>query len=287
MSSTIGALYKEGAASLAAADIDEAEHDARVLLAHVLDVRPNDVLLKAREPVEPLAELVARHLFELRQTRMPLQYVTRTTYFYGLELRSDDRALIPRHETEQLVEAVVERLKGAAVAPGECLADIGCGAGAIGLAIAANLPDWHVVMTDISPGAVELAQENARLVGLADRATLLQGSYLAPLGEADLRSRVGVIVCNPPYVRPGEMPLVSPEVRAEPNVAVESPSKDGMDGYRVLADGISDFPNLRLLAFEVGYAQEEKVAALFAHMGKAEILPDFLGIERVVIIHVG
>ncbi|MCE5239373.1 peptide chain release factor N(5)-glutamine methyltransferase [bacterium] len=286
MTTTIGALYKEGAASLAAAGVNEADHDARVLMAHVLDLRPNDVLLKLRDPLAPSEERLIRELLHLRQGRMPLRYVTRTTYFAGLDLRTDDRALVPRHETELLVEAVLERLPQVGLEPTELLADIGCGAGGIGLALASRTPGLRVVLTDISEPAVELAGENARFLGLAERVTLLAGSYLEPVFASGLADRVGVLVCNPPYVRPNEMGMLDPEVHAEPRVAVTSPARDGLEGYRVLTDQIGRLPHLRLLGVEVGYAQETDVADMFAPFGEVEILPDLSGIERVVILHV-
>jgi release factor glutamine methyltransferase len=218
---------------------------------------------------------------------MPLPYVTRTTYFAGLELRCDDRALVPRQETEQLVEAVLQRLPDVAMQPGECLADVGCGNGAIGLALATQAPDLHVVMTDLSAEAVELAAENTRHLGMSGRVTLRVGSYLEPLREADLVDRVAVVVCNPPYVRPAEMSMLDAEVHAEPRLAITGPDADGMAGYRVLATQVGGLPNLRLLAFEVGFAQEEDVAGMFAQLGRIEILADFAGIERMVVVHVG
>jgi release factor glutamine methyltransferase len=256
------------------------------LIAHVLDVGPNDVLLKARESLATEEEAAARALLELRATRMPLQYATRTAYFGGLRLRSDDRALIPRQETEQLVDAVLDRLPGVALAPDEWLADIGCGTGVIGLTIAARVPHLRVILSDISAEAVALARENAESLGLTDRVTLLEGSYLEPLSAAGLNDRVSVLVCNPPYVRPREVTMLTPEIHAEPLLAITSPAADGLEGYRIMAQQIAGLPRLRLLAFEVGFAQEEDVADLFRPVGTVEILPDFQGIERVVIVHV-
>jgi release factor glutamine methyltransferase len=287
MTSTLGALYQEGAASLADAGVPSPEHDARALLAHVLEVRLNDVLLRAAEPAQDLDELVYDHLLALRRGRMPLQYVTRHTFFRDLELHTDERALIPRHETEQLVEAVIERLQALDLSPGALVADVGCGSGAIGLALAHELPALGVVMTDVSAVAVELAGENTRSLGLQDRVMLLVGPYLQPLREAGLMDRVVALVCNPPYVRPAEMTMVDPEIHAEPRVAVESPAADGLEAYRVFAVEARELTSLRLMAFEVGFAQEEVVKDLMAPLGRVEILRDFQGIERVVIVHVG
>jgi release factor glutamine methyltransferase len=287
MSESLGALYKEGAALLQEAGVTDASHDARALLAHVFGCKLNDVLLRADEPAPASEAQIYRHLISLRAGRMPLQYVTRTAYFGGMELRSDDRALIPRQETENLVEAVLARLPMLEMGPDDLIADIGCGAGPIGLMLAARLPGQHVVMSDISAAAVELAGENAARVGLQDRVTLLQGSYLEPLRDAGLLDRVVIVVCNPPYVRPGEMKMLDPELHVEPRVAIASPATDGLDGYRVMAEQARWLPRLRLMAFEMGFGQEPALTPLFEPLGRVEILTDFSEIERMVIVHVG
>lgn len=285
-SHTIGALYREGAALLSAAGVEEPEFDARALLAHVLDLGPNDILLHQTEMAEEDTERVYSHLLQLRSCRVPLQYVTRTTYFCNLKLRTDDRALIPRPETEQLVEAVVERLQPLQPGAVDAIVDLGCGSGAIGLCLATQLPLVHVIMTDVSAAALELTAENVHHNGLDERVTLLQGAYLDPVHAAGMTERVVAVVCNPPYVRPDEMPALAPELLAEPRSALESPAADGLEAYRVLAAQAADLPRLRLLAFEVGFEQAAQVGALMASLGKVEILPDLAGIDRIVIVHV-
>ena len=284
---TLGALLQEGAAVLSEAGVDAPEHDAKTLLAHVLGVRLNDVLLHADQSADAPDARVYWHLIALRARRMPLQYVTRVTHFCGLELKTDDRALIPRQETEQLVEAVAERLREMAPGPEDYVVDVGCGSGAIGLCLAAQLPRVQVVMTDISQDALDLAAENATRLGMTDRVVLLQGAYLEPVWGGGLQDGVVAVICNPPYVRPDEMPLLDPEVHAEPNLAIQSPAADGLEAYRVLAQEASRLPRLRLLAFEVGFEQAPEVVAMVEHLGRVEVLLDYAEIERMVIVHVG
>lgn len=286
MSETIGALYKEGAALLAAAEVREADHDARALLSHVLDIGLNDVILKMAQPADEVAERIYRHLLDLRASRMPLQYVTRNTFFYGLELRVDDRVLIPRPDTELLVETMAERLRRLPEMPGY-LVDVGCGSGAIGLALAVEFPDLRVIMTDISAPALEVTRENARRLGLQDRVTILQGSYLEPVTEAGLTDQVFAIVANPPYVRPREMSMVEAEVHAEPLVAIASPVADGLEGFQLILGQAAVFPRLRLLAMEVGFAQADEVVAMATPLGETEVVRDLQDIERVVVLHIG
>lgn len=284
---TIGALLREGAAVLSKAGVEAPEHDAKVLLAHVLDLRLGEVLL--RTPGRPDAEQVQtyRHLVALRSGRLPLQYVTRNTFFGDLELRVDDRALIPRMETEQLVEAVVTRLQALSPGAHDYVVDVGCGSGAIGLSLASQLPELQVVMTDVSQAALDLTAENATRLGLTERTILLQGPYLEPLWQGGLANGVVAVICNPPYVRPDEMPLLDPEVHAEPLVALQSPAADGLEAYRVLAAEAPRLPRLRLLAFEVGFEQAPEVVKLVESFGEVEVLPDYAEIERMVIVHVG
>ena len=116
--------------------------------------------------------------------------------------------------------------------------------------------------------------------------TLLQGSYLEPLLAAGLGDRIGVLVSNPPYVRPGEMSMLDPEVHAEPPLAIASVTADGMESYRIMAAQAAELTRLRMIAFEVGFAQADDVAAMFTHLGEIEILSDFNGIERMVIVYV-
>lgn len=283
---TLGALLKEGAAILCEAGVDAPEHDAKALLAHILGVGLNDVLLHADRPAEALDARLYWHLIALRARRMPLQYVTRTTHFCGLELKTDDRALIPRQETEQLVEAVVERLRELAPGAEDYIVDVGCGSGAIGLSIAARIPRVQIVMTDVSRDALDLTAENATRLGMAERVVLLQGSYLEPMWAGGLEHGVVAVICNPPYVRPDEMALLDPEVHAEPNLAIQSPATDGMVAYRVLAEEAPKLPRLRLLAFEVGFEQAPDVVAMVEHLGPVEVLLDYADIERMVIVHV-
>lgn len=286
MKKTLSALYKEGAAFLRRAGVSEAEYEARALLAHVLDIRPLDIFLHLAQPIEDSAEIIFYHLLSLRACRLPLPYITRTIDFYGISLRIDARAMIPRPETELLVEAVLKRLEKYPAPPNMYVVDIGCGSGSIGLALATQLSDTKIMMTDVSPEALQLAQENAQCLGLQERVDFLQGSYLTPLREAQLMEQIHAIVSNPPYVRPAEWPHLEPEVHAEPRIALISPSDDGLEAYRQIITQAQECAHLRFMAFEVGYNQGRDVAALACGRGDVEILPDWAGIERYVIVYV-
>lgn len=282
---TFGALLKEGAAILCEASVAAPEHDAKALLAHVLGGKLNDVLLRADEQADPAVARTYWHLITLRARRMPLQYVTRSTEFCGLHLKTDDRALVPRPETEELAQAVAERLWRLEPGLEDYVVDVGCGSGAIGLCLATQGPPMQVVMTDVSQEALHLTAENATRLGVTERVILLQGPYLQPIWQGGLEHGVVAVVSNPPYVRPEEMATLEPEVLAEPRMALESSTADGLEAYRVIIEEARQLPRLRLLAFEVGHDQAREVAKMLEGLGEIEVLADFAGIERMVIAH--
>jgi release factor glutamine methyltransferase len=201
---------REAERRLAEAGVDTPRVDAELLLAHALGTTRTGLYL------EPEAEVDAgwEELLERRERREPLAYVLGEWGFRRLTLKVDRRVLVPRPETEVVVERCLERLGGLA-APD--VLDVGTGSGAIALAIADDHPGARVTAIDSSPDALEVARDNAAAVGLGDRVELVAhdlGDGLA-LGEFDL------VVSNPPYVGPDEIELLEPEVRDwEPRAAL-------------------------------------------------------------------
>jgi release factor glutamine methyltransferase len=252
--------------ALAAAGIDTPRLDAEVLLAAATGLSRAD-LAAAPEAALPggsgraFAGAVRRRL-----RREPVAYITSTRGFRRLEIPVDGRALIPRPETELLVEVALE------VAP-ESVLDVGTGSGAVALAIADEIPGAAVTATDTSPAAIELARENARRLGLAERVRIEPGSV--PDGEFDLA------VANLPYVREDEWAGLAPEIREwEPREALVA-GADGLDAIRAVV------PELRagVVALEIGEGQAGAVAGVLgaAGFGEVEARRDLAGIERVVV----
>ena len=197
----------------------------------------------------------------------------------GLTFKVTADTLVPRPDTEILVQAAVERLRAHGEAPR--FADIGTGSGAICLSILHFLPKAQADTVDISPAARAVAEENAAALEVADRVTFHTGDLLAPLaGQC-----YDAILSNPPYIPDGDIAALAPEVRLkEPRTALAG-GKDGLDFYRRLtADAPAHLKDGGFLAVEVGIHQAAPVAALavpaFSH---TEILKDYAGIERVVI----
>ena len=220
-----------------------------------------------------------------RVMHVPVAYILGEREFMGLTFKVTPDTLIPRPDTEILVQAAIDRLKAMPVSDDTALhiADIGTGTGAICLSVLHYLPQATAETVDISPAARAVAEENAEQLGLADRITFHTGDLLAPLAGRTFAA----ILSNPPYIPEADIGTLAPEVRTkEPHTAL-SGGADGLDFYRRLA---AEAPQMLVpngfLAFEVGIHQAQDVAALAKAnplIGKTEILPDYAGIDRVVV----
>jgi release factor glutamine methyltransferase len=252
-----------------AAGIDTPRLDAEVLLAHVLGVDRTRLVVDPQAPVAGPAVPAFREAVRRRSVeREPVAYITGTKGFRHIDVAVDHRVLIPRPDTETLVEAAV-----AALPQGARVVDVGTGSGAIALALKDERPDLDVVGTDLSPEALEVARANARRLGL--EVDFVEGDLLAGV-------RADAVVSNPPYVR--DDAVLAPEIaRHEPALALFA-GPDGLDAYRRLAPGVSA-AGATWVAFEVGEGQADDVAALLAAAGYPDTdrRADLAGIERVVI----
>jgi len=266
----VGEALTSAQIALAGAGIDTPRLDAEVLLAHVLGVERTRLSLMRDTPVEGPAVRAFQTAVRRRSVeRMPVAYLTQTKGFRHLDLHVDPRVLIPRPDTEALVEWAVSRLpRGARVL------DVGTGSGAIALALKDERPDLEVLATDVSAGAVAVARANAQRLGL--EVTFAQGDLLAGL-TAD------AVVSNPPYVEAGAS--LAPEITAhEPPQALFA-GADGLDVLRRLVPAIRAGP-ARFAGLEVGASQAGAVRALWAGgpvSWETDVGRDLAGRERVVI----
>jgi release factor glutamine methyltransferase len=256
--------------ALTAAGVDTPRLDAEVLLAHVLGVERLALLADSSATVEGGAVRAFQDAIRRRSVeREPVAYITGVKGFRRLDLHVDSRVLIPRPETETLVEAAVEALP-----QGARVVDVGTGSGAIALALKDERPDLQVTATDVSEDALTVARANAARLGLDvafARADLLTG-----VGDFD------AVVSNPPYVEDGAE--LAPEiVRHEPSLALRA-GPDGLDVLRALVPAAAAL-GAEALALEVGAGQAAAVERLAREAGfaRTERRADLAGIERVVV----
>ncbi len=236
--------------------VPNAKLDTDILIAHSLGIKRLDIYLDLDRPLTEAQLTDLRSMVKRRASREPLQYIIGITEFHGLTLKVDPRALIPRHETEELIELIVERLE----APPKRILDLGTGSGAIALALASKYSDAEVTATDKSEGAITLAKENALALNLSSRVTFIKGNWFEPLGEG---ARFDLIVSNPPYLTEAEMQTAEPEViDHEPHNALAS-GQEGLDDLGLLFKSVPrHLAEGGLLALETGIGQADAIKAM-------------------------
>lgn len=272
---TVLKLLRWTADYFAGRGIDSPRLDAELLLADTLGLDRVGLYLNFERPLLADELTAFRERVRRRANREPLAYILGMTEFWSLPLKVTPAVLIPRPDTELLVEQALPRLAGASR-----VLDVGTGSGALAIALAHERPECAVTAIDLSPAALAVAADNARSIGVAERIEFIEGDLAAlPGGPYDL------VVANPPYISHGDLAELMPEVRDfEPHLALDGGS-DGFDAYRALARqaGAMLTPGGWLLV-EVGIDQAAVVQALFAAAGLTEIFTarDLAGIERVV-----
>lgn len=280
MTITAASLLAEGTRRLTLAGLDCARQDTLRLLAQALGTDRLTVYIEPRRAVDARAASCFRALLDRRAAHEPVQHILGFEEFRGLKIAVTPDVLIPRAETEGLVERALELL---ADSPGALVADIGTGSGAIACALAASRADLEVLAVDQSLGALAVASDNVRALGLASRVRLLAGDLLRPL--ASLAGSLDMVVANPPYCPTGVIPTLPAEVeRFEPRLALDG----GPDGMRVLRRIITDAPRFlrpgAWLLMEIGEEQAGPLASLMAAEGFSSIgaRRDLRDVERYI-----
>ena len=273
------------AAALSQAGIDTPRLDAQLLLVWTLKCRREDLVREPERLLTGREQLIYEKAVSLRTQRRPLPYITGEAWFYGRPFKINRAVLIPRPETEMLVEAAREFCRGES-AP--VLADIGTGSGCLAVTVALEIPEAQVWATDLSGDALKLARKNVVRYALEERVTQLRGDLLAPLPP---ELRCAVIVSNPPYIPEAEISDLQPEVRDyEPRLALSGDGEaTGLDGTalhrRLLLEAPPYLKPGGWLLLEVGMGQAQTVAEAAQEAGYAEVAirEDLAGIGRVVI----
>ncbi|HYP25531.1 MAG TPA: peptide chain release factor N(5)-glutamine methyltransferase [Blastocatellia bacterium] len=285
---TIAEAIAQGAGRLRAAGVDDERRTASLLLCHALGVERTYLLSRPSEQVVEVRFQAYLEMVGRRASGEPSQYITGHQEFYGLDFNVTRAVLIPRPETEFLVEWVIERARECSrpgAAGGPLIVDAGTGSGCIAVALSAHIPEARVVATDISGAALDVARSNAARHGVGPRVEFLRGDLLGPLSGRGLEGRVDLIASNPPYIPDRERQSLQREVRDwEPEGALFA-GEDGLLFYRRL---LSDAPRYLkpggCLACEIGYGQLAPIREMIdpALWRLQDVRQDLQSIPRVV-----
>lgn len=253
--------------------------NAELLIGHALGLKRMQLYLQFERPLTEAELERIRPLVKRRAGREPLQYIMGETEFSGLKLKVDRRALIPRPETERLIELVMQQF----ASPPATVLDLGTGSGAIALALAKAWPGAVVTAVDKSEDALALARENAEVCALAGRVEFVSSDWFAavPAGE-----KFTLIVANPPYLSDEETAAAQPEVKDfEPRMALSAGTNSAADLERIIRAARPYLAPGGLLACETGIAQHHALVALATGQGytRAESLRDLAGRERYLL----
>lgn len=283
---TIAEAIQKAAVRLSDHGVPNAPFDAELLLRRVLDRDRAWIIAHGRERLDEERRTAFEAWIARRAKREPLQYITGRQEFWGLDFFVTPDVLIPRPETELVVEAAIRR---AGKTSGLTVIDLCTGSGCIAVSLAKGLPAVRIFATDKSAKALVVARENARRHSVSDRIKFLEGDLLEPLAELDVRGRVDVITANPPYVPSGYLPALQPEVREfEPELALIA----GPEGTEIEERIISSAPEILKkggsLIMEMGLGQTDALKKILAADGRycdIDILKDLAGIDRVMVTH--
>jgi len=258
--------------ALAIATKSAPHHEAKLILAHYTGLTATELILKNHQPLDETAKGAFFAAIERRVANEPLQYILGDWEFMGLKIKTDSRALIPRPETELLVE---EALKHITTTHTRIL-DICTGSGCIAIAIA-KLSGTSVTATDISQKALSLAKENAELHGLTNKIHFIQSDLLNDLNS----QHFDIIISNPPYIPTAELSTLQPELTHEPTLALDG-GPDGLAPYRKLIPQARDFlPPGGNLLLEIGPPTVEAIMKA-AGYGMIRTINDYAGLPRII-----
>lgn len=279
---TIGSIIKWTEQYFKDKGVDSPRLDAEVLLSHVLEKERIYLYIHFDEPLEAVELAAFRDMVKKRVQRIPVAYIVGAREFMGLTFSVSPAVLIPRPDTEILVEAVIERLKDKAQIK---FVDIGTGSGAIVLSLLHYLPLACAAAVDISQDALAVAGKNAETLLVKDRVDFYMGDVYAPLPA----EKFDAIISNPPYIPNADIAKLEPEVKEFEPYGALAGGLDGLDFYRrLIADGSDRLNDGGFMAFEVGINQAQAVVALAESvptLEQTQILKDYTGIDRVVILY--
>ncbi len=252
-------------------------NEAELLLTDILGCSRTELCLQKRKQLGPDLGMRMAGVLQRRFKGEPFQYIMGNTEFMGMLFAVTPQVLIPRPETELLVEKVIMLFRESGL---KRIIDVGTGSGCIAISLAKMLPDARVTGTDISASALAVAEENAARHRVSVRFAR------ADLFLPEQAARFDCVVSNPPYIAAADIDVLQPEVRREPRHALDG-GKDGLDFYRrIIAQAPDHLTRGGYLVMEMGYGQSDAIKTIFMHAGKytvQEVINDYAGIERVIV----
>lgn len=277
-----GQLLDQAVALLTKAGVAEARANAEFIMADTLKAGRTELALHASRVPTDKQQKRFWGLVEHRAKRMPLAYILGTQPFMGLEIKVNEGALIPRPETEEVVQEAVARLKEGGPRPLNIL-ELGTGTGCVALALAAALPQSTVYATDISPAALKLAADNAMTHHLAQRIRFVKEDLFKE--DARFKGWADLVISNPPYIPTGEIDALEREVLKEPRLALDG-GKDGLDAIRAIVAASPRYLKPEgWLVLEIGWDQAAAVLSLMEKAGLkgCHVRKDLQGKDRIAV----
>ncbi|MBU1291255.1 peptide chain release factor N(5)-glutamine methyltransferase [bacterium] len=270
--------------------IINSEREAEILLSYSLEMSRSEIYLNSDRVLKDIEKTQLEKKIQKRIEKIPLQYITKHQEFMGMDFLVEKGVLIPRPETEILVEEVIKKLKNYKCSNNLEVADLGTGTGIIAVSIAKFIEDIIIYATDISKISLQTALKNAQKHACKDKIIFLQGDLFEPfIGRIEKNSLDGII-SNPPYIDSYDFKLLPPEIKDnEPKIALFG-GIDGLDYYRkIIRKSPQYLKKNGFIALEVGLNQSKIVKELIIRENNfyqnIEIIKDYLGIERVVIAY--
>lgn len=274
-------LLKRSDQFLAERGIESSRLDVEVLMADLLDMERINLYVKYDYPLKSNEIDTYREMVKKRAQRIPVAYIIEKKEFMSLEFKVKEGVLIPRPETENLVETVIEYCRQNELQSPQII-DVGTGSGAIAVSLAHYLSEAKVVGVDLSAQALKVARHNMEKHELSERMSILKSDLLAEFIKREI-NEINIIVSNPPYISEAEMEELPPEVKKEPKNALEA-GEDGLDYYRrLIPEAEKVLKKGGKIFLEIGYQQAEAVSNLFGeNWSEVEVKKDYAENDRIV-----
>jgi len=285
---TIGQAFKNISDIFKNGGIINSEREAEILLSYFLEMNRSEIYLNSNRILKDIEKKQLEGKIQKRINKIPLQYITKHQEFMGMDFLVEKGVLIPRPETEILVEEAIKKIQNYKYSNNIKVVDLGTGAGVIAISIANFINNITVYATDISKKSLQIALKNAQKHDCKNKIIFLHGDLFEPFENKIEKLSLEAIISNPPYIDSYDFKSLPPEVKNnEPKIALYG-GIDGLDYYRkIIRESPQYLKKKSFLALEVGAGQARKVKELILKENNftqdIEIIKDYLGIERVVI----